>query len=206
MLQVGVAALAIAVAVVIFDLAASTSLRQRVATLEAAAQRQAETLANVQIRLTADQGHEQLATLDHRLDALAVSVAALETGKAPPTNSETMTPIAKKPAQKAEQQDATAGQNPRTGTSDLKSAPADKDETAPWVINLVSLYDQAAADRFTRQARDKGIDVTQNRVQVQGRPVWRLQIDGFDTREAALVYSEANKDKLGLKKVWIFKR
>ena len=52
-------------------------------------------------------------------------------------------------------------------------------------------------------SKELGIKVTQNPTQVQGRPVWRLQVDGFATRDAALAYSEANKHKLGLKKVWI---
>lgn len=213
MLHIGLASLAIAVAIVIFDLAGSASTRHRLAALEMAAHRQAEALADVQIRLTADRDKEQLVSLDKRLDRLAVSVAALETVKLLPAGSEAAVPsgtvhgdnrVLRAPA-------AAPGQS-ETSPETLSpppvsaAAPAAGSGEGSWVINLVSLYDQAAADRFARRAGDLGIAVEQNQAQVQGRPVWRLQIAGFASRNEALAYSEANKDKLGLKKVWIFKR
>jgi hypothetical protein len=36
--------------------------------------------------------------------------------------------------------------------------------------------------------------------------VWRLQVSGFDSRDQASAYGDANKTKLRLKNVWIFKR
>jgi hypothetical protein len=217
MLQVGLASLAIAAAIVIFDLAGGASTRQRLAALELAAQRQAETLADVQIRLTADRDRERLASLDERVDQLAVTLAALETGTLVPADSEAADPPAPEPGAN-HQQMASASEPQLTQTAPAPEpespaapavaatpAPADSGD-GPWVINLVSLYEQAAADRFTRRARDLGLAVEQNQAQVKGRPVWRLQVAGFATRDEAQAYSEANKDKLGLKKVWIFKR
>jgi len=205
MLHVGLASLAVAVAIVIFDLAASSSTRERLAALETAAHHQAEALADVQIRLTADRAPDRLASLDNRVHQLSVTVAALETGQFAPAESN---PAPGASSGNDQPDVATAA---RTTESRTESAPPPLSAPAstpggPWVINLVSLYDQAAADRFSRQARDKGISVAQNQAEVQGRQVWRLQVDGFATRDAAVAFSEANKHKLGLKKVWIFRR
>lgn len=215
MLHVGLASLAVAVAIVIFDLAAGSSTRQRLAALENAAQQHAEALADVQIRLTADRDSEQLASLDNRVNQLAVSIAALETGK--------LIPAQETPAEPAPAAAAAAEDNqPQTPVASADAAPPADVRTAaalpalpspagvtgkgPWVINLASLYEQDAADRFIRRARDLGVAVEQQQAQVQGRPVWRLQIGGFATRDAALAYSDAHKEKLGIKKVWIFRR
>ena len=221
MLQVGLASLAVAAAIVIFDLAGGASTRQRLAALELAAQRQAETLADVQIRLTADRDRERIASLDERVDQLAVTLAALETGTLVPADSETAVPPKAESGANHEQIAAASKPQPaQTAPSPKPDAPAatvaiaepaGSAESAgsgdgPWVINLVSLYEQAAADRFTRRAHELGLAVEQNQAQVNGRPVWRLQVAGFATRDEAQAYSDANKDKLGLKKVWIFKR
>jgi len=77
---------------------------------------------------------------------------------------------------------------------------------APWVINLVSLYDKAAADGFMDRAKSKGVRVDQNRVTVKGKQVWRLQIAGFTTQQEARAYGATATEKLGLKEAWVFKR
>ena len=48
--------------------------------------------------------------------------------------------------------------------------------------------------------------MTQNRVTVKGREVWRLQISGFATQQEARAYGATVSEKLGLKDVWVFKR
>jgi hypothetical protein len=74
------------------------------------------------------------------------------------------------------------------------------------VINLVSLYDKAAADGFMDRAKSKGVRVDQNRVTVKGKQVWRLQIAGFTTQQEARAYGATATEKLGLKEAWVFKR
>jgi PilZ domain/SPOR domain len=206
-LMTGLASLAIAVAIVIFDLAAGSATRQRLAALETAMQRQAEVLADVQIRLAADREQRRLAALDKRVSQLAASLAALETGEVSSAGTAPDSPHEAKEAKEAVVASAVApAPVDRSKTTPPPVAGPASDSGGPWVINLVSLYDKTAADRFSRRAEKLGIKVTQNPTQVQGRPVWRLQVDGFATRDAAVAYSEANKDKLGLKKVWIFSR
>jgi hypothetical protein len=70
----------------------------------------------------------------------------------------------------------------------------------------VSLFDQAAADRFTARGRAAGIPLEQHRAMVNGRPVWRVQVGGFDSQAAASRYADTNRRKLNLESVWIFKR
>ena len=72
----------------------------------------------------------------------------------------------------------------------------------PWVIPMVSLYAQAAAARFVAAAETKGVRVTENRVTVKGREVWRLQIGGFAEQQDARAYGVTVSEKLGLKDVW----
>ena len=79
-------------------------------------------------------------------------------------------------------------------------------DDGPWVINLVSLYDQAAADRFTKKAHAQGIRADTRQVSVNGQQVWRIQVSGFSTRDEASAYSNESRAKLGLNNVWIFKK
>ena len=84
--------------------------------------------------------------------------------------------------------------------------PAAKTRAAvgPWVINLSSSPDKAAADRFTTRARSKGIPVELVKAEVKGRDFWRVQLTGFVSKDAASTYAGPVKEKLGLKDVWIF--
>ena len=77
---------------------------------------------------------------------------------------------------------------------------------SPWVVNLVSLSNKAAADRFSTKARSRDIQAEWYAVTVKGKQYWRVHASGFST--AAEAKSQANiiKEKLGLKDVWITKR
>jgi hypothetical protein len=209
MLQVGLASLAVAVAIVGFDLATKSSTSRRLGALEKVTSEQAETLAGVQIRLTADkQQEDQVGELSARVNELAVAVAALETGQLAPAarNARTDTP----PASPVTQPTRDEEEHPLKISPTAAAAPPARRQDAvasgPWVLNLVSLYDQTAADQFADKAHEAGIPVEQNPAEVKGKRVWRLQVSGFDSREAASHYADANKHKLGLKTVWIFKR
>jgi cell division septation protein DedD len=204
--QVGLASLAVAGAIAVFDLASSASIKHRLGILENTVEQQAEAVAGVQIRLTADKARESLIDdLKAQVQELTVSVAALESGHIEPATQH------RADADAPPEHDGVAGQSAATvqvNSAPEATAPAiDKPaKKGPWVINLVSLYDQAAADRFAQRAKSVGIPVEQNRALVKGKPVWRLQVSGFDSRDQASTYGNANKSKLSLKKVWIFKR
>ncbi len=271
LLQLGMGALALALVVIVFSLAAGSATQRRLAAVEASARQQAAALAEVQIRLQADGELERLARLDNQVRQLAISVAALETGQLTPgpaavttaadsaatpmaqaqpiaavgvrpaAEVETVTPrsdarggadvsgrvevAGTQPAHAAPIESAGAGaavgattrvDTATTGTAGAGTAgtgtagadPADADATVagPWVINLVSLFDAAAAARFQQRARAQGIEVRQNRTQINGRPVWRLQVEGFASHAEAVAFSQTNKHKLGIDKVWIFQR
>jgi cell division septation protein DedD len=206
-LQVGLASLAVAAAIVVFDLAAMSSTGRRLSALEQATEQQAETLAGLQIRLTTDKGQEsQVADLSTRVNELAVAVAALETGHLAPAGREAAagTLPANHPQQPASNEEERPPQVSPNAAAAPNPAPAAPE--GPWVLNLVSIYDQAAADQFANKARSAGIPVEQNQALVNGKQVWRLQVSGFASREAANHYGDTSKKKLGLKNVWIFKR
>jgi cell division septation protein DedD len=207
-LQLGLASLAVAVAIAVFNLATQSSTSRRLSALEKATSQHAETLAGVQIRLTADKQQEnQVAELRTRVNELAVAVAALETGQLAPAAGNVAAGTL--PATSPPQPEQDAEEHPLKISPTAAAAP-DRGAAAvangPWVLNLVSLYDQTAAEQFAAKARTAGIPVVQNQAQVKGKPVWRLQVSGFASREAASHYADANKHKLGVKNVWIFKR
>lgn len=83
-------------------------------------------------------------------------------------------------------------------------APARSD--AVWVINLASLPDRTAADRFVAKVRSRDIPVQLQLVTVRGKKYWRVQTMGFATPEKARSNAANIKDKLALKDVWISKR
>jgi len=76
----------------------------------------------------------------------------------------------------------------------------------PWVINLASIQDKEAADRFAARARSRGITVEQNSMTFKGKEFWRIQITGFLTANDARTYAASAKEKLGLKETWVMKR
>jgi cell division septation protein DedD len=77
---------------------------------------------------------------------------------------------------------------------------------SPWVVNLVSLSNKAAADRFSAKARSKDIQAEWYAVTVKGKQYWRVHVSGFSTATEAKSQENIIKEKLGLKDVWITKR
>jgi cell division septation protein DedD len=203
-LQLGLASLAVAAAIIVFELATTASTSRRLSALEQAASQQAATLASLQIRLTADKGQDrQLTGLHTRVNELTVAVAALESGQLARSGDTATTGVP--PPNHIQPADAAGEERPLRITPGAAAAQSPAGD-GPWVLNLVSLFDQAAANDFVGKARSSGIPVEQNQMLVKGKPVWRLQVSGFASREAARRYAEANKNKLGVKNVWIFKR
>jgi len=91
---------------------------------------------------------------------------------------------------------------------DVTAAPAATEisDQGAWVINLASLDNQAAADRFSARAQAKGIPVQQQVVSLKGKQHWRIRVTGFASLAEARNNAGPIKEKLGLKNVWISQR
>lgn len=98
-------------------------------------------------------------------------------------------------------QPAPAGEN--IGSA---QAPAEINNQKPWVINVASLDNQAAADRFSTRAQAHGIPVQYQVVTVNGKQRWRIQVAGFSSPTEARINAGPIKEKLRLKSVWISQR
>jgi septal ring-binding cell division protein DamX len=212
---VGLVALVCAILVLILDFGDSARLKHRLSALEAGNRNHAAALSEMRDRFAAvSEPGQALADLSARLDTLTVSVAALDGKLAAASPGATLETAALENCNDAS---ATHEPVPAPAPQPAATAAAVRDVEAildapaaarngPWVINLVSLFDKAAADRFVAAAESKGVRVTENRVTVKGREVWRLQIGGFATQQDARAYGATVSEKLGLKDVWVFKR
>jgi cell division septation protein DedD len=205
--QLALTSLVVAVTVVLYDFVSRAGIDRRIESLENTLHQQAEALAGVKIRVSAGGGWEnRVADLNQRLDRLAVSVSALETGRFSPKETAVERVPEPAPASAPPPEHKTVPHETKVATVSAAPAAPVARGNGPWVINLVSLYDRAAAERFVQRARAKGMRVDQDKVQVKGKPVWRLQVGGFETRAQAQAFGNASKAKLGLKSVWIFSR
>ncbi|WP_455233878.1 PilZ domain-containing protein [Thiogranum longum] len=216
---VGLLSLAVAFGVVVLDFADSAGIRTRVSALEATADQQSNALAQMRTQLSPVNSRDnELAGLNTRVDELATSLAALEmrfsedvvqqeaAAPAATETESTATALAgdQKPVDDTALSETTV--NIRTEFATADRAPKGSDDQGPWVINLVSLDNQVAAEQFANKAKSLGLEVLANRVVVKDKEVWRLQVTGFTTRDEAQVYGNTAKDKLGLKDIWIYKR
>jgi cell division septation protein DedD len=207
--QTGLASLITAVGILLLDIGVRTRLENRMSALESVVERQVNALTILRTRLTpADTHTTELSELNARVDTLATSFAALETRVMQDADQATATATAStadtsssdpQPATNETAAEAPAKQTAQTQTQNFG-------DDGPWVINLVSLYDQAAAVRFTQKAHAQGIRADTRQVSVNGQQVWRIQVSGFSTRDEASAYSNESKAKLGLNNVWIFKK
>jgi septal ring-binding cell division protein DamX len=132
---------------------------------------------------------------DKTEDKQLVSARAANAGTRPDANIEKPAPAAQKPTDTANRQKAPADAGASTTT-----------QGGPWVINLVSLADKPAADRFAARAEAKDIHVQQSQVTVKGKSYWRVQAGGFATADEAKAHADSIKTKLGLKDTWISRR
>ncbi|GEM_PF-4638879 len=157
-----------------------------------------------------DHRTKQLSSLNARVEELSSAFAALETRLAQAADQSPGSAPANHAA-KSSSASVSTGSRVQADRPVIKTTLAARpaaalvDPAAPWVINLASLYDQAAAARFAQQAQAQGIPADTRPVSVNRRKVWRVQVGGFTNREEALAYAERHKGKLGLTKVWIFR-
>jgi hypothetical protein len=83
---------------------------------------------------------------------------------------------------------------------------AEINDQRPWVINVASLDNQAAADEFSSKAQAHGVPVQHQVVTVKGKQRWRIQVTGFSSLTEARINAGPIKEKLGLETVWISQR
>lgn len=208
---IGLLSLAAAVGILLFNSGNRITLENRISALESTVDGQVNALTILRARLTpTDNSENALTELNARLDTLTTSFAALETriqtgGEIAALSTTTAT----NPAEALSVQPQPVDDE-KTSTGTLAKTPATEQpqsisDDGPWVINLVSLYNQPAADQFTEKVRAQGIRADNNRVSVKGRDVWRVQVSGFSSRDEASAYGDMNKEKLGLDSIWIFK-
>jgi cell division septation protein DedD len=208
---IGLLSLIMAIGILLVDFSNRTRTENRMSVLESAVNRQVNALAIPRARPgPAYASAKELAALDARVESLASSFAALEARVTQnvdhrptlSTTSTTSTPGTPASApQPASDKAATE--------SLIKSTPPSQSNSSssggPWVVNLVSVYDKAAANRFAEKARTRGIHAEPHQVDVKGKQTWRVQVSGFTTRDEASAYGDMSKQKLGLNSVWIFK-
>jgi cell division septation protein DedD len=162
------------------------------------------------IEAVAQQNTQSLDQLNDRLDQISISMAALEietrAQQRPASVSFAASTSGPLPVHATLPDDSG---HPATDTPPspeaAPAAAADRAGSGLWIINLVSLNDADASQRFAERASKLGISVEPKQVRVNDRDVWRMQLSGFDSHAEALAYSDSHKSKLGIKDVWIFK-
>ncbi len=210
---IGLLSLIAAVGILLLDSGNRTRLENRMSALESVIDRQVNALTILRARLTpTDTRANELSELNARVETLATSFAALEArivqdaAQTAPSTTATPGPPAALPGGPQPANDKTADETLAKTTATERSQAQSTGNDGPWVINLVSLYDQAAANRFMEKARAKDIRTDSNPVSVNGKTVWRVQVSGFPSRDEASAYGDTSKEKLGLNSVWIFKK
>ncbi|MFQ5642118.1 MAG: PilZ domain-containing protein [Thiogranum sp.] len=207
----GLLSLVAAIGMLLFESGQRTELENRMSALESVIDRQVNALAMLRARLTpADTRTNELSSLNARLETLSTAFAALETRMTRSiehTTTPADTPVTSTPPTTPPVTDRSLKIEPATGPVTGPAPPAQHaGSDATWVINLVSLYDKAAANRFAQQARAQGIAADTRQVSVKQRQVWRVQVGGFASRDEARTWADTHRKKLGLNSVWIFRK
>ena len=161
-----------------------------------------------QMEVLASQTDQAVNNLNRRIEALNVSLSSFEVESRTRTTTPGMNRAALPAVQVATVHQADSAppvteESAQPGTATARPAP--KTKGGPWVINLISLNDAGASQRFADKAGKLGITVEQNTARVNNRDIWRVQVSGFESRAAAESFSKKHKTRLGLNDVWIFK-
>ena len=83
-----------------------------------------------------------------------------------------------------------------------------KQDTSPaslWTVNLVTLTDRNNAKQAYDQLRTAGVAPLIQEVELKGKTVYRLSVDGFATRGAAEKFVKKATENFGFKSGWIRK-
>jgi hypothetical protein len=88
----------------------------------------------------------------------------------------------------------------------LQNSPPGQTGTGGWVINLASYASESIAARKLADFESKGVAAEQVAATVNGKPIYRVRIGGFDTRKSATARAETIRQQLGLKETWVTKQ
>jgi cell division septation protein DedD len=197
---IGVASLILAVGILILSFADRLRLENRLRALESTNDLSTKAIPLISsLNDLMDRSAKELTQLNDRIDTLDTLITA-ETQ----TTQDAISPVT---AETQTSQDAISPVTAETQTTQDAISPVGTGGTSlegSWVINLLTLYDKTAANKFTEQARALGVRADTKEETVQGQQVWRIQVSGFPSREEATAYGETSKEKLDLSSVWIF--
>ena len=92
-------------------------------------------------------------------------------------------------------------------------APTTDDQPSPqpelagaWYINLITLSNRPAAEKFASEGRNYGFPVVVEPARIRGRDLWRLRLYGFESKQAARDYGTNVQEKMGLDEILIRRR
>jgi len=74
-----------------------------------------------------------------------------------------------------------------------------------WVVNLVSVYSESAANKELERLQNKGINAEVAESTVNGRQLYRIRVAGFSSRKEAIEQKNLLTGKYGIKDAWIHK-
>ncbi len=72
-----------------------------------------------------------------------------------------------------------------------------------WIVNLVSFRNQGNADKLQKQMQAKSIPVEKQTTKLNGKPIYRLRVSGFQSKKEADRFGSNTIKKLNLKSYWI---
>ena len=130
---------------------------------------------------------EGMAALEQRLGSLERQVEGLASAAAPRPSASP----------------ATATGSRTTTTAERSSTTSTTPSTQGWAINLVSLSNERDARTEMERLRKLGIDVAVQSAQSGGRTWYRLQVRGFESREAAAAGVTRIQQQSGLSGAWV---
>lgn len=136
---------------------------------------------------------EQLNTVSARLDTLEQRISGLREelkNASPPAMA------AKVPDKVVTAKPVAAPAKPAAVSPPL--AVATSKATGGWVVNVASLTDAKAASAEQQRLKQAGFNVEVQTAQMDGRTWYRVRATGFASREAAQVYSDMVRHKMGV--------
>jgi len=72
-----------------------------------------------------------------------------------------------------------------------------------WTVKLVSVGNKKAADQLQVEFRSKGIPAEQQRIEIDGKRIYRIAVSGFSTRGQANDYGQKVIKELGIDGYWV---
>ncbi|MGB5397477.1 MAG: SPOR domain-containing protein [Gammaproteobacteria bacterium] len=139
-----------------------------------------------------------LTTIQKTLQTLKTDKkATIQNKPTSPRQAVAVKKLSSKPALTASS--ATAAATTLAATTSTVTATTDTDN---WIVNLASLSTEQQAQLAVNRLQKSGIAPMIEEAVVNGKRVYRLSVDGFATRDAALVFIAQAKTRLGFSGGW----